>query len=381
MLLATYALTLLALQDAPAHDEAGGDELKRKNRIYVVDTSPDGTVVAAGYGQGRVALHDAASGEPLSELEPALFDSAWALRFAPDGKRLAGLGRDGRLVLWSLDDGADAEEPALGPLRGLPPIRRGYPFYVSMAWSPDGGRLALANRRGKHSLWNPDGELVLRWSAACPADPLLAWTPDARLLLTVDDAVLQVRDADSGKTFWGEGAVDSIDCGAAVTALAVHGDGRLVATGHPDVTLRLWDLETGELVHELRTPDPTSSDPDDDVGALAFSPSGDRLAHSIREGSHVWVTDLESREEVWGSDFLGAHFIEAMELRWSPDGSRLWYAFACGGGRLYCVDPRSGAEGSVVVDRGRVPRFGGELGAIPTAGELGVVRFDGERVR
>jgi WD40 repeat protein len=127
--------------------------------------------------------------------------------------------------------------------------------------------------------------------------PLLSLAPDARLttdfafrsndeLISVGYAEAISRwDLSSGKEIGrlGEGQEE-----ATALRVAVSPDGSLIATGGPaqDPSVRLWDVETGEMRllgrHESH---PT---------ALAFSPSGARLA-SGDSANMVWVWDLAGR--------------------------------------------------------------------------------------
>ena len=55
----------------------------------------------------------------------------------------------------------------------------------------------------------------------------------------------------------------------------------ILATASADLSIRLWDLETGHRLEEFRglSKVPTG---------LTFSPSGRRLASSSGEANHIW---------------------------------------------------------------------------------------------
>ena len=67
-----------------------------------------------------------------------------------------------------------------------------------------------------------------------------------------------------------------------VESVAWSPDGRLIASGSEDHTVKLWDVETGRVVRTLHGHT-------DDVGSVCFSPDGQLLASLARTGSvKIW---------------------------------------------------------------------------------------------
>ncbi len=63
--------------------------------------APDGTILAAGFGDGAVRLWDAATGELRGRLE-GVAGFASGLKFAPDGKSLATTAVNGTTLIWAV---------------------------------------------------------------------------------------------------------------------------------------------------------------------------------------------------------------------------------------------------------------------------------------
>ena len=96
-----------------------------------------------------------------------------------------------------------------------------------------------------------------------------------------------------------------------VWRVAFSKDGKLLASGSNDQTIRLWDVQT----HKSLSVIPTGSI----VYAVSFSPDGKRLAAGCRDNS-VRLFDVASREQVAE---LHNHSDYVHAVDWSPDGTRL----------------------------------------------------------
>jgi WD40 repeat protein/serine/threonine protein kinase len=129
---------------------------------------------------------------------------------------------------------------------------------------------------------------LLTFAAAKPGFPydrLVAFSPDGgRIAVPGDGHTILLRDAATGKevlTLRGHEA--------AVTSLAFRPDGRRLASASRDGTVRVWDLATARQVLTVRG----SGKPFD---AVAYSPDGRRLATAgWGQAARVW--DAESGEK------------------------------------------------------------------------------------
>jgi len=138
--------------------------------IYAVDVHPAGTRFATGGGDGRVrvwaaaplldarAEADAASPRLLATLAGAP-GSVNALRFSPDGTRLAAGFDDGVAAVYELRAGPGAaaalgETPPVENWRAVAHLRGHSNNVTDIAWSPDGERLATASLDNRVGIWS-----------------------------------------------------------------------------------------------------------------------------------------------------------------------------------------------------------------------------------
>lgn len=113
--------------------------------------SPRGTQVALAGLSGVAAVYDARFGRKLRSLDHAL-NSIDTLAWSPDGRRLAAGGNNG-LVIWDAATGhvlqqRDAPVDVPGSNALLNTVER-------LAWSPDGSRIAVSGDNAVPSIWSP----------------------------------------------------------------------------------------------------------------------------------------------------------------------------------------------------------------------------------
>jgi polar amino acid transport system permease protein len=226
------------------------------SKLYDLALSPDGSLIAAGAGDGTVYLWDIES--PSGD--------AWAMRalsghsgavvavaFAPDGSTLVSAGHDGTVRLWRLESSPD-QDIVRGHLEQV--LDAGEAPLNDAALAADGSMLATVGEDGIVRLFDmASGEMVR--SIGPNENPALAvaLNSDGTLVAAGDGAQVQIWDARAGnlvrtlKGYWEDDAVqeDWLGHDERVTALAFSPDGEILASGSADKTVVFWDLETSEV--------------------------------------------------------------------------------------------------------------------------------------
>jgi WD40 repeat protein/tRNA A-37 threonylcarbamoyl transferase component Bud32 len=295
--------------------------------------SPDGRLIALGLKKEGIQLWDAREltpvGPPLLEMggtrrvkgcpTPSCPREVKALAFSPDGRTLAARTIDGSLTLW--DVGSRSR------LRG--PLSAGGAFILGggVSFSPDGATLATAGDFG-----------VKLWDVATGASlgTLGSWAA-ADLAYSADGAMIAfARPERGGAEVWDVTtrtpivAVDGTLPPIQDLSVALSPDGRMLAVGGFGRVVRLWDVRTGKLVHELNQGGNGAFD-------LEFSPDGRTLAVSGFEPvASLWDvgTGIQIGPQLTAGD-------RRTMIGLSPDGRHLLETHGNGQGAVWDVDPES----------------------------------------
>jgi WD40 repeat protein len=191
-----------------------------------------------------VRVWDAHTGTVLftyQEHQSPVHTIAWS----PDGKRIASGGEDKAVHIWE-----PTKEPAkrgfLGTLTQMlssdrkPARLHGYQGRINaLAWSPDGRRVAAATSTYQSIVWEVSTTIIVASQTTNSAGVnTIAWSPDGKLLASGgnDKAVQIWNPATKHMTFPYRGHTGY------VLALAWSPDGTRIASGGVDHTVQVWQV-------------------------------------------------------------------------------------------------------------------------------------------
>jgi WD40 repeat protein len=318
--------------------------------VWSVAYDPEGKRLVSADAGGTVKVRDA-EGRVVTTLQGHT-KGVNHLAFSPDGKRLATASLDSTCKIWDTDTWKEVHSL---PANGM--------TFVAVAWSRDGKMLAAGDDE-QVILWNAESYEVLH-PLKTPGAGMLAFTPDGRTLLTARErfrngechsftrwdvktgtpqkpcelpthgGFVFFHLSPDGRTVFvsydraAEARVRAYDADAdtaqerfpvrghpgAVESVAVSPDGRTLASGGADQSVRLWDLagwQPGEPMPPVRV----LKGHTDEVWSVAFSPDGKLVASGSNDG-FILLWDVASGRQV---RVLAGHSPRHAYLTFSPDG-------------------------------------------------------------
>ena len=219
-----------------------------------------------------------------------------SVAFSPDGHYLASGGTDGRVLLW--DVAAGRIEYTISGIQG---------GIESIAFSSDGRYFMSQSGKGQMQIWDASTIAKLHTFSSDEGSFRTAVSPDGHYVATISSNTINLLDVSTGnvvRSFKGHSDW--------VRDIAFSHDGRYLATGSNDATVKLWNASSGRELHTLTGVG--------QVWTVAFSQDTHYLASGVSNGT-IKIWDVATRELLHTLSTGSDGGVECVAF--SPDGRSL----------------------------------------------------------
>ena len=279
--------------------------------ISSVSFSPNGKILASGSFDRAIRLWDVASGLLLQTLHGHT-DLVRSICYSPNGHLLASGSEDETIRLWAADSGNHLRT-LQGHLDGV----------TAVCFSPDGHTLASGSFDNTVRLWcTASGQALQTYQENAHGIYAVCFSPHGHLLASGGRSrSIQLWDVPAMLT---SNSVDGVGPSApqpmrtlqghrdTITTVSFSPDGHTLASGSEDQTIRLWEVDGGQLLQTLHGHAGW-------LTSVCFSPNGYTLA-SGGEDRAICLWEAESGQAL---QTLQGYTCWVNSVCFSPDGRLL----------------------------------------------------------
>lgn len=292
-----------------------------------VTFSSDGQMLAAGCTEhGRVYIWRVLDGGLVRVLDANDW-IVFSIAFSPDGTRLASMQTGGAVSLWRVSDGALLDEMDDSQLLWV--IERG----ATMAFSPNGTGLLVGYPNGEVLVYRTrDGKLLRRLHEAAPSGESVVFSNDGELVAVgAWDSVLVWRTSDGSPILSTTGFGNSILTVAhraspmirsgpsgEVIGVSISPDGQFLAATFVtwENTLKLWRVHSDQL-----QPLDSNDVPQINWLGLTYSPDGQTIAGIVEGTGPIQMRRVGDWTILDSFSFGGDDFVA--DFMFSADGQTM----------------------------------------------------------
>jgi WD40 repeat protein len=249
---------------------------------------------------------------------------------SPDGKMLATASIDEMIALWDTSTVRSRMSISAPGVKYPSVVVKGeIPRIDEFPFSPDGRQVAITKPEQGLLLWDTKTGALLQ--SPRPTNPRVRFLPGGEGAIFSDGDMLVRGNLTSGQV-WLKKATGH----RGISALTLSADGRIIASGGDEGTIKLWDTRSLEQQGSLLGHEQA-------VTSLAWSPDG-RILASRSNDCTVRLWDAAARQEL---ERLEDYDPLELKLLFSPDGSILagYWAAEWGSEVVLWQAPRDEATG------------------------------------